>query len=165
MTETTLILRRMLLEDVPAVHALDVISFSLPWTERSYRFEVTENPPSRPWVAEVVKADGSKQIAGMLVIWLIIDEAHIATIAIHPDHRRHKIGEKLLARGILEAAREGAVKAFLEVRRGNLPAQAMYRKFGFVETGFRSHYYQDTGEDALLMTLEPINLQELERLV
>jgi ribosomal-protein-alanine N-acetyltransferase len=163
--EEVLILRRMQLDDIPAVHALDVMSFSLPWTQRSYQFELTENKTSRPWVAEVEKNDGCRQIVAMMVIWIILDEAHIATIATHPDYRQRKIGERLLARGILEACKEGALKVFLEVRRGNLAAQAMYFKFGFVTSGSRPRYYRDTGEDALLMTLEPINLQELERLV
>ena len=163
--ESSVLLRRMQLEDVPAVHALDVMSFSLPWTERSYRFELNENRTSRPWVAEAQNADGSMQIVGMLVIWLIVDEAHIATIATHADYRRRRIAERLLARGLLEAQKEGALKAFLEVRRGNLAAQTMYFKFGFEINGVRTRYYRDTGEDALLMILETIDLQKLERLV
>lgn len=165
MSETALTLRHMQMEDVPAVHALDVMSFTLPWSERSYIFELTENKTSRPWVAEICQTGGSCRIVGMLVIWMIIDEAHIATIAVHPDYHRQKIGERLLARGLMEAQKEGALQAFLEVRRGNLAAQAMYLKFGFEVTGVRMRYYQDNHEDALLMTLKPINFQELQTLV
>ena len=85
-----MLFRRMIVEDIPAVHEIDTLSFSLPWTERSFRFELTQNPVSRAWVAEV---DG--RIAAMLVLWFIVDEAHIATIAVHPDFRRQGIGEQI----------------------------------------------------------------------
>jgi ribosomal-protein-alanine N-acetyltransferase len=146
------IIRRMTLEDVPAVHEIDTLSFSLPWPERSFRFEVAENPAARAWVIET---DG--RIVAMLVLWLIVDEAHIATIATHPDFRRQGLGECLLL-ATLEAARvEGARRAFLEVRAGNTPAQAMYKKYGFVVDGVRLRYYKDSNEDAILMSLEDLN--------
>ena len=72
----SLIVRRMNVEDVPAAHEIDKLSFTLPWPERSFRFEVTSNPASRCWVAEL---DG--RLVGMLVLWKIVDEAHIATLA------------------------------------------------------------------------------------
>jgi ribosomal-protein-alanine N-acetyltransferase len=145
-------IRRMTLADVPAVHEIDVLSFSLPWSERSFRHEVSENPAARPWVAEV---DG--RVAAMLVLWLIVAEAHIATIATHPDFRRQGFGEKLLLHALAAARQEGAVRAFLEVRAGNLAAQALYKKYGFVVDGVRPRYYKDNNEDALLMSLD--NLQ------
>jgi ribosomal-protein-alanine N-acetyltransferase len=138
----------MSLEDVPAVHEIDTLSFNLPWPERSFRFELTENPVSRNWVAEV---DG--RIAAMLVLWFIIDEAHIATIATHPDFRRQGIGEMILLHALREVAAEGAQRAFLEVRLGNLAAQAMYKKYGFIVDGLRPKYYRDNNEDAILMSL------------
>jgi ribosomal-protein-alanine N-acetyltransferase len=144
----TLNLRRMAEADLSAVQQIDRASFSLPWPERSFRFELTSNPASRCWVAEI-----EGQVVGMLVIWMIVDEAHIATIASHPDYRRLGIGEKLLLKALEAAAREGAVRAFLEVRAGNEAAQAMYRKLGFVEDGRRKHYYKDNGEDAILMSI------------
>jgi ribosomal-protein-alanine N-acetyltransferase len=151
----TALIRRMTLEDVPAVHEIDTLSFSLPWPERSFRYEVTENPVSRGWVAEV---DG--QIAAMLVLWLIIDEAHIATIAVHPDFRRQGIGEKILIHALRAAQGEGVQRAFLEVRAGNTAAQAMYKKYGFEFTGIRPGYYKDNNEDALLMDLEKFDFLE-----
>ena len=143
--------RRMELEDVPAVHEIDVLSFSLPWPERSFRFEVTENPASRGWVVE---CDG--RIIAALVLWLIVDEAHIATIATHPDFRRQGIGERLMLHALLSAREEGALRAFLEVRAGNLGAQALYKKYGFVVDGIRPRYYQDNNEDAILMSLDDL---------
>ena len=147
-----LLIRRMILEDVPAAHEIDSLSFSLPWPERSFRFELTENPVSRGWVAEV---DG--RIAAMLVLWFIIDEAHIATIATHPDFRRQGIGEQILLHALRSAYAEGARRAFLEVRAGNVAAQTMYKKYGFIVDGLRPKYYRDNNEDAILMSLEGLN--------
>jgi len=138
----------MTLEDLPAVISLDKLSFSLPWPERSFRFELTENSASRCWVAEM---DG--KIVGMIVAWLLVDEAHIATIATHPDHRGQGIARNLLMYALRYMSKEGAVTSFLEVRERNIPAQEMYRKFGYEEVGRRKRYYKDTNEDAILMTL------------
>jgi len=146
------VIRLMTLEDVPAVHEIDTLSFSLPWPERSFRFELTENPVTRAWVAEV---DG--RIAAMLVLWFIVDEAHIATIAVHPDYRRQGIGEQVLLHALLAVYDEGARRAFLEVRAGNAAAQAMYVKYGFIVDGRRPKYYRDNDEDAILMSLEGLN--------
>jgi len=148
----TLVIRRMTLADVPAVHEIDVLSFSLPWPERSFKFEVAENPVSRGWVAEV---DG--RIAAMLVGWFIVDEVHIATIATHPDFRRQGIGEKLMIAALVAARAEGATRAFLEVRAGNLGAQALYKKYGFLVDGVRPGYYKDNNEDAVLMSLNGLD--------
>ena len=151
----TPLIRRMTLEDIPAVHEIDMLSFSLPWPERSFRFELTGNPVSRGWVAEM---DG--KIAAMLVLWFIVDEAHIATIAVHPDFRRQGIGEMILLHALRGVREEGARRAFLEVRVGNVAAQVMYKKYGFEVAGVRPRYYKDNNEDALLMNLE--NFDTLE---
>jgi [ribosomal protein S18]-alanine N-acetyltransferase len=148
----TSIIRRMSLEDVPAVHMIDQTSFSLPWPERSFRYEIEENPVSRSWVAVE-----NGQVAAMLVLWLIEDEAHIATIATHPEYRRRGIGEELMITALASAYEEGAKHAFLEVRAGNLAAQAMYKKYGFIQDGVRLRYYKDNNEDALLMSLDDIS--------
>jgi len=145
-------IRRMELDDVPAVVVLDRLSFTLPWPERSFRFELTSNPASRCWVYEL---DG--RIIGMIVAWLLVDEAHIATIATHPDHRRRGIARNLLTYALRYMSREGAVTSFLEVRENNMPAQDMYREFGYETVGLRKKYYKDTGEDAILMTLHSLD--------
>ena len=149
-------IRKMTLEDIPVVIDLDHKSFSLPWPERSFRFEVTENEASRCWVAEL---DG--KVVGMIVVWLIVDEAHVATIATHPDFRRQGIAKRLLAHALRHLSEEGARSSFLEVRAGNLAAQEMYRKFGYEESGRRRRYYSDNDEDAILMTLNSLELERL----
>ena len=151
-----LLIRKMTLEDIPAVVQLDQVSFSLPWPERSFRFEVTDNPASRCWVAEI-----DRRIAGMVVAWLFVNEVHIATIATHPDFRRMGIGSRLLSHTLLHALEEGARSSFLEVRESNLAAREMYRKFGYEEEGRRRRYYRDNDEDAILMSLEPLNRDHL----
>jgi ribosomal-protein-alanine N-acetyltransferase len=149
----SVILRKMTLDDVEQVVAIDKMSFSLPWPTSSFHFELTENPASRCWVAE---SDG--RIAAMLVAWFIVDEIHIATIATHPDFRKQGLGKKLLSFTLQSAKDEGAVGSFLEVRESNEAALMMYRKFGYVESGRREGYYKDNGEDAILMTLDSLNL-------
>jgi len=144
-------IRKMTLDDIEQVIAIDRVSFSLPWPERSFRFELTDNPASRCWVAEV---DG--KIAGMIVVWLIVDEVHVATIATHPDFRRQGIAKNLLSHALQHLSMEGAQSSFLEVRASNLVAQEMYRKFGYEESGVRRRYYRDNDEDAILMTLSAI---------
>ena len=151
-----LVIRKMTVEDIPAVIALDQISFNLPWPERSFRFELTENEASRSWVAEV---DG--RIVDMIVNWLLVDEVHVATIATHPDFRRQGIAKKLLTHTLRYMSGEGAITSFLEVRESNAAAREMYRKFGYEETGRRKGYYKDNNEDAILMTLEKINVERL----
>ena len=156
--DTRVYLRPMRMEDVEQVYAIDVLSFAMPWTERSYRFELTENPAAGLWVAEVMDETGSPHLVGIIATWFIIDEVHVANIAVHPDYRRLGIGRKLLAHALLHSAYKGANTAMLEVRRTNLGAQGLYKKFGFVEVGVRVHYYSDNNEDALLMNLEPIDV-------
>lgn len=151
-----LLIRKMTLEDVPGVIDLDHKSFSLPWPERSFRFELTANPASRCWVAEL---DG--KLVGMIVVWLIIDEAHVATLATHPDFRRRGIGTKLLSHALRHMIEEGARSSFLEVRESNFSAQEMYRKFGYEASGRRPHYYKDNGEDAILMNLASLKAERL----
>lgn len=156
-------IRPMELRDVPRVREIDVASFSLPWPERSFRFEIMENPASRLWVAEIEMPDGQNVVVGMVVMWQVLDEAHIGTFAIHPDYRRKGIGCRLLAESLLEIYEMGVRQCYLEVRRSNLPAQNLYKKFGFEVTSVRSGYYRDNGEDALIMTLENIHPQKLRK--
>ncbi|TLN03905.1 ribosomal-protein-alanine N-acetyltransferase [bacterium] len=164
MSESNLILRPMRVADISQVFALDAMSFSLPWTERSYRYEVEENDHSRPWVMEDV-SQSPALIVGMIVVWLILDEAHVATLAVHPAYRRRGLGQHLLAHGLLEAQKEGATLAYLEVRMGNLSAQTLYQRFGFVMDGVRPRYYVDNGEDAILMSLRPLDPHRLAALL
>ena len=95
--------------------------------------------------------DGHK-IVGFLCRWLIADECHVLNIAVHPDSRRLGIGGVLITEAISEARTNGASVVTLEVRRTNLPARQLYRKFDFEERRLRRHYY-GPGEDAIIMEL------------
>jgi len=101
----------------------------------------------------------------MLVAWFLVDEAHIATVATHPDLRRQGIAKKLLAYALQHMKSEGAASSFLEVRAGNTAAQEMYRKFGYQVAGRRKRYYKDNGEDAILMSLESLNIRMFESIL
>ncbi len=142
----------MRMTDLEQVHAIDRLSFSMPWPKSSFRFEMLENPASHLWVAEA-SLDEQKKILGMIVVWLILDEAHIATIAVHPEYRRQGVGSQLLRVALRESLSKGVRLFTLEVRAQNETAQALYRSFGFDIVGRRPRYYRDTNEDAILMSL------------
>jgi ribosomal-protein-alanine N-acetyltransferase len=150
--QTPITIRHMQIGDVEQVVQIDQLSFTLPWPRSSFRYEVTENKASRLWVTEVIKA-GQPVLAAMLVCWIILDEAHIGTIAVHPDYRRQKIAEQMMTRAFEELKNEGVKQVFLEVRRSNEAALTLYRKMGFIEDGIRKRYYKDNQEDAILMEL------------
>ncbi len=153
----TLHFRPMQLEDIEAVQAIDRASFSTPWPTRAYHYELNSNSKSILWVAEINSPDGEKLIVGMTVVWLIIDEAHIATIAVHPDYRQLGIGAHLLAKSLESVIRRGAEQATLEVRASNHAAQSLYKRFGFEVVGRRPRYYKDNAEDAILMTVNNLD--------
>ena len=148
-------IRRMEMKDIPEVVEIDRSSFTLPWTERTYKYEVGENKAARCWVTTM-----EERVIAMLVLWIILDEAHIATIATHPHFRRRGFGSRMLTKALVSACEEGAEKALLEVRARHTVAQKIYNDIGFVEVGRRPKYYHDNGEDAVLMTLD--NLKDLE---
>jgi ribosomal-protein-alanine N-acetyltransferase len=101
--------RPMQIEDIPSVHAIDLLSFTMPWPEKSYHFELTQNPSTLAVVAELNQQNTGPAVIGMAVVWMILDEAHIATIAIHPDFRGVGLGKSLLA----ETLRLRCVKVIL----------------------------------------------------
>lgn len=96
-------------------------------------------------------------IIGFAGLWLMVDEAHVTTIAMHPHFRRRGLGEYMLASLIDIAYEIGAKWVTLEVRVTNYNAQNLYRKYGFREAGLRHRYYSDNQEDALIMWTDEIN--------
>lgn len=150
---TTIFIRPMKMEDIRQVQSIDRMSFSTPWPEHAYRYELLENPASLLWVAEAHLNNGELKVVGIIVVWLILDEAHIATLAVHPDFREQGIGSQLLATALKKSIQKGVNQSALEVRAKNEVAQNLYRRFGFEIVGKRRHYYQDNHEDAVLMSL------------
>lgn len=159
-------IRRMEEHDLEQVQVIDRLSFSLPWPASAYRYELKENPNSIQWVAvtpEIVDPGNSQgRVVGVIVVWLILDEAHIATLAVHPDYRGRGIARDLLAEALIGAIQRGARQATLEVRAGNTAAQHLYDSFRFAVVGRRPHYYKDNHEDALIMTAGSLNTDYLE---
>lgn len=156
-----LILRPMTLDDLKQVYQIEVDSFTLPWSYNSYVFELRESHVSRCFVAASQGDDSQQKILGMIVIYLIEDEAHVATFAVHPDYRQSGIGWRLLLHALKETCRQGATHSFLEVRAGNTPAINLYTRFGFSSVGLRKNYYVDNHEDAILMNLDNLTRQNL----
>jgi ribosomal-protein-alanine N-acetyltransferase len=148
-------IRKMTVEDIPAVAQLDHMSFSLPWPEYAFYYEIKDNSAARCFVAETE----DKQVVAMVISWVILDELHIATLAVHPDYRRQGIGERILTEALRDGRQTGTRYALLEVRLGNEAAQNLYRKFGFKVAGRRPKYYKDNGEDAILMNLDDLEMK------
>lgn len=136
--------------DLPEVTAIERVTFGDRWSVNAFINEM-ENPAS----CYLVASWGGKTV-GYAGYWLILEEAHITTIAVHPDHRRQGIGEQLLLEIIDRSATQGAKWLTLEVRASNVAAQKLYAKYGFSALGRRKAYYQDDGEDALVMWTENI---------
>jgi len=99
------------------------------------------------------------RIVGYAGMWLMVDEAHITTIAVLNDWRGRGLGELLLVSLIQQATGVHAHHMTLEVRVSNETAQKLYRKYGFAEEGVRPRYYSDNNEDAHIMSTK--NIQEI----
>lgn len=102
-------------------------------------------------------------IVGYAGLWLMVDEAHVTTIAVDPSHQGHSVGELLFLAMIDQALELGATWLTLEVRVSNSVAQNLYRKYGLREAGRRRRYYSDNGEDAYIMWSEPLQSEEFQR--
>ncbi|MEX2162088.1 MAG: ribosomal protein S18-alanine N-acetyltransferase [Anaerolineales bacterium] len=149
-------LRRMRAADIDQVFQLEQRIFPIPWTRRSYEFELTQNPASEQWVVEAHDAR-VWQVVAYSVCWLLGEEVHIANLAVASRFRRQGLARRLLTHVLQRAAEKGMHSATLEVRAGNRAAQALYEEFGFHEVGRRKRYYSDNREDALLMQLPHLN--------
>jgi [ribosomal protein S18]-alanine N-acetyltransferase len=143
-------MRPMRLDDLDAVMAIEAASFPSAWPRSGYEHELTSNANAHYLV--LMGPDG--EIIGYAGQWLVAGEGHISIMAVAPAWRGRGLGELLLNSLLEEAEQAGAGRVLLEVRTGNRAAQALYRKYQFELVGRRPHYYKDTGEDALLMTLE-----------
>ena len=146
-----LLIEPMRLADLPAVQAIEQASFTTPWPPHAYRSELESNR-----LATYVVARVGDTVVGYAGMWLMVDEAHITTFAIHPAWRRRRIGERLLLSLLDLAVDRRARDATLEVRLSNLAARRLYEKYGFRPVGLRPNYYSDDREDALVMTTEAL---------
>ena len=147
--------------DIDAVTAVERVSFEHGWPLTAFRRELTSNKVARYVVLE---AAGERQgIIGFGGLWLQVDEAHVVTVAVHPEVRRSGYG-LVVVRALLDVARdEGMDVATLKVRVSNDAARRLYRKCGFYEVGERKRYYTDNGEDAVIMTTESFDSPGFQR--
>ena len=150
----------MRLEDVPAVHQIEQLSFRTPWPAHAFEQELRGNR-----LARYVVARAGDIVVGFAGVWLMVDDAHVTTFGVHPDWRRQGIGRQLLLNLYELSVTLRARQLTLEVRVSNGPAQALYRSFGFEIVGRRPHYYTDDGEDALVMTTPALDDPQLRALV
>ena len=137
----------MRLEDVPAVHEIERLSFRTPWPAHAFEQELRGNR-----LARYLAARAGDTVVGFAGVWLMVDDAHVTTFSVHPEWRRLGIGRQLLLNLVELSGTIGARRMTLEVRPSNTAAQALYHAFGFEIAGRRPHYYTDDGEDALIMT-------------
>jgi ribosomal-protein-alanine N-acetyltransferase len=144
-------IRPMTLADLPAVQLIERASFTTPWPPQAYRQELESNRLASYLVGEI-----GEEIVAYGGVWLMVDEAHVTTFAVHPRYRRRGIGERLLLSLLDLSIARRAREATLEVRLSNLGARRLYEKYGFRPVGIRPRYYSDNQEDALIMTTEPL---------
>jgi len=143
-------LRMMEPRDIPAVMELERLAFSPGWSPTTFERELTHNGMARYIVLE----SESGKIQGFAGLWLMVDEAHVVTVAVLPELRRRGYG-RLLVHALVELAHDcGMTSATLEVRESNVAARKLYAGYGFHEVGLRKRYYADNGEDAVIMTTE-----------
>jgi ribosomal-protein-alanine N-acetyltransferase len=136
------------LSDLEQVMEIEPVAFgSHHWSRQSFTNELT-NSTGHYFAARDCQ---DQRILGYSGFWLIGEEAHITTLAVHPDFRRLHVGERLLVNDIIQARKVGADWITLEVRVSNESAQRLYGKYSFRSLGVRRNYYQDNGEDALLL--------------
>ncbi len=137
----------MELADIGAIREIERLSFRTPWPSYAFEQELTSNRLARYLVARAGTA-----VVAFGGLWLMVDEAHVTTFAVHPEWRRQGIGRRLLVALVESAMGLGAARMTLEVRAGNVDAQRLYAELGFEEAGRRVAYYTDDGEDAMIMT-------------
>lgn len=150
-----LIIETMKLKDVEEVAKIERVSYSSPWPVHAFANEIMGNRLAYYIVARYPK---NKKIVGYAGMWLIMEEAHITNLAVHPDFRRRGIGEKLLITLIKKAIKRKIKWMTLEVRESNKVAQHLYAKYQFKLIGVHKGYYLDNNENAIIMWSE--NLQD-----
>lgn len=133
--------------DIVQILAIENTSFPAPWAEFAFVNELK----NKFAVYYVAVQDG--QVLGYAGMWLFSGEAHITTIAVHPDRRGQGLGEMFMNTMINHARGHGATTMILEVRPSNATARCLYKKLGFRQIGCRRNYYLETREDALVMLL------------
>lgn len=146
-----ILIEPMCREDLPEVMAIEVVSFSVPWTEEMFGNDLAAGTLAGVLVARASGCGSPAPVVGYICVWLVSDELHINNLAVHPRWRKRGIARELLRAALQHGHRGGARAAFLEVRASNVAAQGLYRKFHFEAVGVRPRYYTHPIEDAVVM--------------
>ena len=166
-------------EHLPCAVELDRLCFGGLWAIEGYRREL-DSPNSDLlglWLRETADCESgqnragqgapplqiSPTLIGVGCLWAILEEAHIIMLAIHPSFQRQGLGQALLWALLKSACDRQLERSTLEVRSSNLAAVDLYKKFGFKEAGRRKRYYEDTGEDALVMWRSGLEKPEFQQ--
>ncbi len=142
--------------DIRTVMRIESLSFTTTWPPSAFASELNDNKLAHYFVGRVAAPDAAiARQGGEIVayggIWVILEDSHITTIAVHPDWRGKKYGEEVLVHLLYQAIDRGASWITLEARESNLVAQNLYRKYGFTIVSTRRAYYSDNGENAVVM--------------
>lgn len=148
-------LRTLRLVDLAPEHLARILEIeklvnSAPWSEQSFRNEI-DYPHGRFRVALV-----EGEVVGYGAMWLVVDEAHITTVAVDPEWQRMGIGRRLMIDLLQDAKERGMECSSLEVRRGNAAAIRLYEELGYEQSAIRRRYYPDNQEDAVVMWLRDL---------
>lgn len=130
--------------DIPDLVELDRACFQGWWSAASYAQEL-----GRP--SSVILGLWADHLLALGCLWLILEEAHVILLAVHPQQRRQRLGQLLLGVLLHHATTRGATRATLEVRASNAAALALYTQFEFQTAGRRRDYYQNPREDGLVL--------------
>ena len=143
--------------DFQDVMEIERQSFACPWGEASFRQEMNRDNPG----SYVLVARQNQVPVAFIVFWMVEDEVHIANLAVSPTCRRQGIGKYLLGKSLEYIRGQGGRQVFLEVRVSNIPAQNLYRQFGFKIASIRKRYYTDNGEDAYIFYIPDLTKIDL----
>ncbi|MGL5034247.1 MAG: ribosomal protein S18-alanine N-acetyltransferase [Microcystaceae cyanobacterium] len=152
--------RAALQTDLPVLVKLDQLCLGGMWTEQGYQSEL-DNPHSH--LSVLTKDLAQTQVIGGGAFWSVLEEAHITLLMVAPDYRGRGLGSLLLAELLKQAIALNLERATLEVKASNQTAIALYQKYGFKVAGTRKNYYQKTGEDALILWQNGLNLFQIKR--
>lgn len=128
------------------MYEIETRCFLSPWEKADIRDNLTKNNG----VARFLGSFENEKLIGWSCVFLLGEEAHLASVAILPEYRGRGLGKELTNAICDLSAQEGTQYVQLECRRSNTVAQEMYKKLGFFKFSIRKGYYTDTGEDALL---------------
>lgn len=139
-------IRQMRRADVPAVADLEEDTFTMPWSDATFRGLLR-----RKDVDALVAVDDDNVLAGYAVAWGVYDQGELANICVVPEHLGSGLGRRLLEEVLARLEVRGIRQVFLEVREANTRARRFYERHGFREVGRRRRYYVEPDEDALVL--------------